>query len=56
MSYEDEILAGGAALVGVLLSMRGIKVRLEHTLNRNISETELEDPPTGKKDEDDKSE
>ena len=56
MSYEGEILTGAAALVGVLLSMRGVKVRIEHTLKRNISENEQEDPPTGKKVEDDKPE
>ena len=56
MSYEGEILTGAAALVGVLLSVRGVKVRIEHTLNRNVLKSEQENPPGRKKETDDKPE
>ena len=36
--YEGEILAGAAALLAVLLSLRGIKIRIEHAFKRDRSE------------------
>ena len=44
MSFEGEILAGAAALVGVILSVRGVKIRIEHTLRHSTPATEQDEP------------
>jgi hypothetical protein len=36
--YEGEILAGAAALLAVLLSLRGVKIRVEHAFKRDRNE------------------
>ncbi len=39
-NFEGEILAGAAALLAVLLSVRGVKIRIEHAFKRDRSESE----------------
>ena len=37
-NFEGEILAGAAALLAVLLSVRGVKIRIEHAFKRDRNE------------------
>ena len=37
-NFEGEILAGAAALLAVLLSVRGVKIRIEHAFKRGRNE------------------